>query len=71
MIYTDGSYKKDTHRAGAGVYTRRDETDVCIKTRPSKPDPINTTYRAELAALLYALRHWQDSTDMTIVSDSQ
>ena len=71
MIYTDGSYKKDTHRAGAGVYSCRDETDVRITIRPSKPGPINTINRAELAALLYALRRWQDSTDMTIVTDSQ
>ena len=46
MIYTDGSYKKNTHRAGAGVYSRRDETGVRITIRPSKPGPINTTNRA-------------------------
>ena len=71
MIYTNGSYKKDNHRAGAGVYSSKDEADVRIKIRPSKPGPINTINRAELAALLYALRRWQDSTDMTIVTDSQ
>ena len=71
MIYTDGSYKKDTHRAGAGVYSCRGETDVRITIRPSKPGPINTINRAELTALLYALRHWQDNIDVTIVTDSQ
>ena len=71
MIYTDGSYKIDTHRARAGVYSCRDEADVHVTIRSSKPGPINTINRAELAALLYCLTHWQDNTEVTIVTDSQ
>ena len=71
MMYTDGSYKKVAHRAGAGVCSGKDGAAVRIKIRLSKPGPINSIDSAELAALLCALRRWQDSTDMTIVTDSQ
>ena len=54
MIYTDGSYETDTHRAGAGVFTLKDGgwdgTTVC----PSKPGPVNTINRAELMVELVA-----------------
>ena len=71
MVYTDGNYKTDTHKAGARVFSNRDGAAVHVTIRPSKPGPINTINRAELTAMLYALRRWQDNTDMTIVTDSQ
>lgn len=64
MIYTDGSYETDTHRAG--VYTLWDGdwdgTTIC----PSKPEPVNTINRAELIALLYALRKWKGVTTLKL-----
>ena len=70
IIYTDGNYKKDTHRAGAGVYSQKDGV-VEITIRPSRPEPINTINRADFAALLHALRRWQDCDELKVVIDSQ
>ena len=37
MVYTDGSYQKDTNLAGTGVYGRKEGVEERIRIRPSRP----------------------------------
>ncbi len=70
MVYTDGSYQKDTNLTGAGVYGWKDGAESHIKIRPSRSGPVHTINKAELIALLHALCHWQGQHDLLIATDS-
>ncbi len=48
MVYTDGSYQKDTNLTGAGVYGWKDGAELHIRIRPSRSGPVHTINRAEL-----------------------
>ncbi|DBA88268.1 TPA: hypothetical protein ACH3X1_016562 [Trebouxia sp. C0004] len=70
MVYTDGSYQKDTNLTGAGVYGWKEAAEEHIRIRPSRSGPVHTINRAELIALLCALCHWQGQHDLVIATDS-
>ena len=70
MVYTDGSFKKDTKLTGSGIYGFKDGTEVRIRVRPSKPSPVHTINRAEMIAIHEALRHWEQCDIVNIATDS-
>ena len=60
MIYTDESRKEIPHIGhitGSEVYREHKHTHLSLKVHPYKQGMLNTNNRAELVALLIALRH--------------
>ncbi len=60
IIYTDGSRKEIPHIGlvtGSGVYMEHKHAHLSLKVLPYEQGMLNTINRAELVALLIALRH--------------
>ena len=74
IIYTDGS-KKEVPKVGlatgAGVYTRSEIAPLHLKVHHYKSGMLNTINRAELAAILVALRTCRKDANECIATDSK
>ena len=57
-------------RARAGVYGWKDGSEKHIKIRPSRPGPFHKINRAEMVAILVALKECSSQPDLVIAADS-
>ncbi len=74
IIYTDGSRKEVPHIGivtGSGVYREHKHAHLSLKVHPSGQGMLNTINRAELVALLIALRHCRPGVTESIATDSK
>ncbi len=74
IIYTDGS-RKEIPRiglvTGSGVYREHEHAHLSLKVHPYEQGMLNTINRAELVALLIALRHCRPGVRESIATDSK
>ncbi len=74
IIYTDGSRKEIPHIGpvtGSGVYREHKHAHLSLKVHPYEQGMLNTINRAELVALLIALRHCRPGVTESIATDSK
>ena len=74
IIYTDGSRKEVPHIGivtGSGVYREHKLAHLSLKVHPYGQGMLNTINRAELVALLIALRHCRPGVTESIATDSK
>ena len=74
IIYTDGSRKEVTDLGlvtGSGIYRRSDTAPLSLRVKPYGTGMLNTINRAELVAILVALRTCRPDQDECIATDSK
>jgi len=74
IMYTDGSRKETPHIGfvtGSGVYRKHKHIHLSLKVHPYEQGMLNTINRAELVALLIALRHGRPGVTESIATDSK
>ncbi len=74
IIYTDGSRKAIPHLGlvtGSGVYREHKHAHLSLKVHPYEQGVLNNINRAELVALLIALRHCRPRLKESIATDSK
>ena len=74
IMYMDGSRKEIPHIGlvtGSGVYREHKHAHLSLKVPPYKQSMLNTINRAELVALLIALRHCRPGVTESIATGSK